>query len=124
MAETSPNSMLLGETAFVEFKGAFSENFVLQQLKSIDGQTVYYYSKDKSTMEVDFLYQTAERVVPVEVKAEENVKSKSLSTFINQEFRDKSLKALRISMKPYIDQQWMENIPLYATESYVKRQKR
>ncbi len=124
MAETSPNSMLLGENAFVEFKGAFSENFVLQQLKSVDGQTVYYYSKDKSTMEVDFLYQTAERVVPVEVKAEENVKSKSLSTFINQEFRDKSLKALRISMKPYIDQQWMENIPLYATESYVKRQKR
>ena len=124
MAEANPNSMLLGENAFVEFKGAFSENFVLQQLKSGDGQSVYYYSKDKSTMEVDFLYQTAERVVPVEVKAEENVKSKSLSTFINQEFRDKSLKALRISMKPYIDQQWMENIPLYATESYVKQQKR
>lgn len=121
MAEANPNSMLLGENAFVEFKGAFSENFVLQQLKSVDGQSVYYYSKDKSTMEVDFLYQTAERVVPVEVKAEENVKSKSLSTFINQEFRDKSLKALRISMKPYIDQQWMENIPLYATESYVKQ---
>jgi len=124
MAEANPNAMLLADNAFVEFKGAFSENYVLQQLKSVDGQAVYYYSKDKSTMEVDFLYQTAERVVPVEVKAEENVKSKSLSTFINQEFKDKTLKALRISMKPYIDQQWMENIPLYATESYAKHQNR
>lgn len=121
MAEANPNAMLLGDNAFIEFKGAFSENFVLQQLKST-GLSVYYYSKEKSTMEVDFLYQTADRVVPIEVKAEENVKSKSLATFVNQEFRDKSLKAIRISMKPYIDQQWMENIPLYATESYIKAQ--
>ncbi len=121
MAEANPNAMLLGDNAFIEFKGAFSENFVLQQLKST-GLSVYYYSKEKSTMEVDFLYQTADRVVPIEVKAEENVKSKSLSTFVNQEFRDKSLKAIRISMKPYIDQQWMENIPLYATESYINTQ--
>lgn len=121
MAEANPNTMLLGDNAFIEFKGAFSENFVLQQLKST-GLSVYYYSKEKSTMEVDFLYQTADRVVPIEVKAEENVKSKSLSTFVNQEFRDKSLKAIRISMKPYIDQQWMENIPLYATESYINTQ--
>ena len=121
MAEANPNAMLLGDNAFIEFKGAFSENFVLQQLKST-GLSVYYYSKEKSTMEVDFLYQTADRVVPIEVKAEENVKSKSLATFVNQEFRDKSLKAIRISMKPYIDQQWMENIPLYATESYINTQ--
>ncbi len=121
MSEANPNAMLLGDNAFIEFKGAFSENFVLQQLKST-GLSVYYYSKEKSTMEVDFLYQTADRVVPIEVKAEENVKSKSLATFVNQEFRDKSLKAIRISMKPYIDQQWMENIPLYATESYINTQ--
>lgn len=121
LSDANPNAMLLGMNAFVEFKGAFAENFVLQQLIASGYPSVYYYSKEKSTMEVDFLYQTAERVVPVEVKAEENVKSKSLSTFVHHEFRDKSLKALRISMKPYINQGWMENIPLYATEAYAKQ---
>jgi predicted AAA+ superfamily ATPase len=80
--------------------------------------SVYYYSKDNSTQEVDFLVQTPERVIPVEVKAEENVKSKSLSTFINEGFKELNLKGLRFSMKPYIDQDWMENVPLYAAEAY------
>ena len=74
-------------------------------------------------MEVDFLFQTQERVVPTEVKAEENVKSKSLSFFINEDFKNLNLKGLRCSMKPYIDQAWMENIPLYAVEEYLKRKR-
>ncbi len=117
MSETNPNEMLLGSNAFVEFKGAFTENFVLQQLKSIDTIPVYYYSKENSTIEIDFLAQTG-RIVPTEVKAEINVKSKSLSNFINIDFATNNLKGLRISMLPYKDQLWMENIPLYATESY------
>ncbi len=121
MAEANPNAMLLGTNAFTEFKGAFAENYVLQQMKATLGTTVYYYSKDNSTMEVDFLFQTQERVVPTEVKAEENVKSKSLSLFINEDFKNLNLKGLRCSMKPYIDQGWMENIPLYAVEEYLKR---
>lgn len=122
MAEANPNAMLLGTNAFTEFKGAFAENFVLQQIKAVCESSVFYFSKDNSTMEVDFLYQTQDRVVPVEVKAEENVKSKSLSNFINGDFKSLNLKALRISMKPYIDQGWMENIPLYAVESFLKSQ--
>lgn len=122
LSEANPNSMLLGMNPFVEFKGSFAENFVLQQFISSGCQSVYYYSKEKSTMEIDFLYQTNEKIVPVEVKAEENVKSKSLSTFVQQTFKEKTFKALRISMKPHIDQQWMENIPLYATESFIKKQ--
>ncbi|MBR0073854.1 MAG: hypothetical protein IJP95_08465 [Bacteroidales bacterium] len=51
-----------------------------------------------------------------------NAHSKSLSTFVHSEFADKKLKALRISMKPYIDQGWMENIPLYSTEEFVRRE--
>ncbi len=121
MTEASPNAMLLGSNAFIEFKGSFTENFVLQQLKSAGYGSVFYYAKEKSTMEIDFLFQTPERIVPVEVKAEENVKSKSLSTFVNYEFKERCFKALRISMRPYIDQEWMENIPLYAAESYVKK---
>ena len=116
--------MLLGMNPFVEFKGAFSENFVLQQLISAGCKSIYYYSKEKSTMEIDFLCQTSEKIVPVEVKAEENVKSKSFSTFIQQEFKEKSFKGLRCSMKPYIDQGWMENIPLYAVEAYIQNAER
>lgn len=122
MTEANPNQMLLGMTAFTEFKGSFTENFVIQQLKAAGCQSAYYYSKDNSTMEVDFLFQTAERVVPVEAKAEDNVKIHSLSNFVRNDFAEMSLKGLRMSMKPYIDQGWMENIPLYSAESYVKNQ--
>lgn len=73
-------------------------------------------------MEVDFLFQTDERVVPVEAKAEENVKSHSLYNFVQNDFAEMNLKGVRMSMKPYIDQGWMENIPLYSAESYVKKQ--
>ena len=118
LCETEPADILLGGKAFVEFKGAFAENYVLQQMTAKRSLPVYYYSKDSSTQEVDFLVQMSERIVPVEVKAEENVKSKSLSTFINEDFKELNLKGLRCSMKPYVDQGWMENIPLYAVESY------
>ena len=120
MAEANPNAMLLGTNAFTEFKGAFTENFVLQQMKATLESSVFYFYKDNSTIEVDFLYQTRDRVVPVEVKAEENVKSKSFSTFIKEDFKHLSLKGLRCSMKPYIDQGWMENIPIYAVEAYLR----
>jgi predicted AAA+ superfamily ATPase len=94
---------------------------VLQQITASAQIPVYYYSKDGSTQEVDFLVQTPDRVVPLEVKAEENVKSKSLSTFVKEDFKSLNLKGLRCSMKPYIDQGWMENIPLYAVEAYFAK---
>ena len=118
LCETEPADILLGSKAFVEFKGAFAENFVLQQLTAKQNLPTYYFSKDNSTQEVDFLVQTPERIVPTEVKAEENVKSKSLSMFIKEDFKELGLKGLRCSMKPYVDQGWMENIPLYAVEAY------
>lgn len=120
LSEASPKDLLLGTNAFVGFKGAFTENYVLQQFKAATSDTPYYFSKDNSTMEVDFLYQNDGKVVPVEVKAEVNVKSKSLYNFINVDFADMQLKALRISMRPFIDQGWMENIPLYTTEAYFR----
>ena len=119
LSEASPMQMLVSNDVFKEFKGAFSENYMLQQIKNIPSVSAYYYSKDNSTMEVDFLLQTESRVIPAEVKAEENVKSKSLSQFVKNEFAEEKLKGLRISMKPYIDQGWMENIPLYAIGFYL-----
>lgn len=123
MCEASSKDMLLGTHAFVEFKGAFTESFVLQQFKAVTDGLPYYFSKDNSTMEVDFMCQLQNRIIPIEVKAEVNVKSKSLNNFVNKDFANEHLKALRISMKPFIDQGWMENIPLYAAESYFRHLK-
>ena len=120
LCETQPADILLGSKAFTEFKGAFAENYVLQQLTALQEHPTYYFSKDNSTQEVDFLVQTSTRIVPLEVKAEENVKAKSLSTFIKEDFKSLNLKGLRCSMKPYIDQGWMENIPLYAVEAFFR----
>ena len=120
LSDANPNTMLLNDNAFVEFKGSFTENFVLQHLKATNNISIFYYSKDNSTMEIDFLLQTEEKVIPIEVKASVNVKSKSLSLFVNEDFKDKNFKAVRFSLKPYIDQEWMENITLYAVDSYIR----
>lgn len=125
MSGARSREMLLGMEVFSEFKGSFTENFVLSQIKSLElhdemDKNIFYYSKDNSSMEVDFVVQTKDRIIPTEVKAEENVRAKSLRTFITEEFVDLELKGLRTSMKSYVDQKWMENIPLYATEAYFK----
>jgi len=119
MSEANPNMLLLNDNAFVEFKGAFAENFVLQHLKAVPNSSIFYYSKDNSTMEIDFLFQTEERIVPIEVKAAENVASRSLYLFVNEDFKEQGFTGLRFSLKPYIQQSWMENVPLYAVESVV-----
>ena len=121
MSEANPNMLLLDHNAFVEFKGAFAENFVLQHLKTIPNSSVFYYSKGNSTMEIDFLFQTEERIVPIEVKAEENVRSRSLYLFVNEDFKEQNFMGLRFSLKPYLQQSWMENVPLYAVESVIKK---
>lgn len=122
MCGASPKEMLGGNSAFVEFKGALTENYVLQQLQSVcDSNGVFYFAKDNSTQEIDFLTQFGNQVIPIEVKAEVNVKSKSLSGFVNVDHANQHLKGLRFSMQPYTDQGWMENIPLYAAEAYFNR---
>ena len=122
LSQAAPRLMLITNDVFTSFKGAFAENYVLEQMKTLEDLSVYYFSKDNSTQEVDFLVQTLERVVPVEVKAEENVKSKSLRQFVTIDHADKNLKGLRCSMKPYVDQGWMENIPLFSILSYMNQQ--
>ena len=77
----------------------------------------FYYSSNESEVEIDFAVQTEKRVIPMEAKAEENVKSKSLRTYIGE---NPNLKGLRVSMKNYINQGWMENLPLYAIEGYLR----
>lgn len=110
MTDTSSETMLVSNRVFTEYKGAFTELYVLTQLRTLN-LPIYYYSVSNSTIELDFLLQYADRVWPIEVKAENNVHAKSLRTFIAN---NPHLKGLRFSMLPYQPQDWMINIPLYA----------
>ena len=120
LSDSNPYSLLLGDNAFVEYKGAFAENFVLQHLITQPDTSVYYFSKDNSTLEIDFLFQTNTCIIPIEVKASVNTKSKSLSKFVCEDFKEKDLKALRFSLRAYEDQGWVENVPLYAVDSFIR----
>ncbi len=117
MAGAPASQVLASDNAFTEYKGAFTEQFVHQQLTA-NGISAYYWSNDKTTAEIDFVIQSEERVIPIEVKAEENVRAKSMSEYIRNN-PELNLKGVRVSMKGYIDQNWMENVPLYAIDSFV-----
>ena len=116
----SAQQALIGDGVFTEYRGALTENFVLQQLRSLPSVPIYYYSKDNSTQEVDFILQVSDRLLPVEVKAGSNARSRSFSTFLQQDYRDSGMRGVRLSMLPYRDQGWMENVPLYATASFLQ----
>jgi len=113
---TNPADILAGNNVFVEYKGAFTELFVLSQLKTNKDIDTYYYTNDRSTLEVDFVVQTKSKVIPIEVKAEVNTKSKSFRTFLNS---NPSLQGVRFSMLPYIEQDQMVNIPLYGVTRFL-----
>ncbi len=119
MAQIPPMLMLIGNKIFSDYKGAFTENYVLTQMIGIANTYIGYYSKDNSTLEIDFVVQVGSTLIPVEVKAEENVKSKSLRQFVTIDNAGSGMRGLRFSMKGYIDQGWMENVPLFAANSYI-----
>lgn len=121
MVDVAPSLVLIGNNIFSEYKGAFTENYVLTQMKCIKNLQIGYYSKDNSTMEIDFIVQAGDKLLPIEVKAEENVKSKSLRQFIVIDNAGKNMKGYRFSMLGFSDQNWMENIPLCAVYSYLKK---
>lgn len=111
MSELDAQTILEGNRLFVEFKGALTEQFVLQQLVCDTSYTPYYFGTESATFEQDFLVQKGMEAVPIEVKAETNVRSQSLRAFYEKYHPEKSV---RFSLLPYKDQDWMVNIPLYA----------
>ncbi len=111
LSETPPEQILIGDNVFEEYKGAFTENYVLQQLKSLPRTFVYYYSNDNSTLEIDFVVQHDAHVIPIEVKAEENLRAKSLRQFVTD---NAGLHGVRFSMSDYREQDWLTNVPLWA----------
>lgn len=111
MSGLSPAAMVDGGGIFTEFKGALTEQYVCQQLVSDCGLAPYYWSAENSSGEIDFLVQDGSGVYPIEVKAEENLRAKSLRAFNG---RYEGMSPRRFSMSGFRDQGWMRNIPLYA----------
>lgn len=105
------NILLDGNDMFVEFKGALTEQYVTQQLATISDISVYYYTNDRSSAEIDFLIDNGETVIPVEVKAKVNLKAKSLKTYY-EKYQPKI--SVRTSMADYKKEDWLVNLPLYA----------
>lgn len=114
LSELDAESILEGNSIFIEFKGALTEQYVLQQIVSDTSYKPYYFAGEKSNYEVDFLIQKGKNVVPIEVKAEENLRAQSLK-FYCEKFKPEY--AVRTSMSEYREQEWMVNVPLYAIET-------
>ena len=111
MTDLDVRTLLQGNTIFQEFKGALTEQYVLQELIARHDLSTYYWSPANNRSEIDFLVQHDGEVVPIEVKAEENLQAKSLRIFHGKYHPPR---AIRTSMSPYREESWMTNIPLYA----------
>lgn len=110
MSRLDAKVILEGNRLFEEFKGALTEQYVLQQLTVVPENDIYYWSAENSSSEVDFVMQTESAIVPIEVKAEENLQAKSLKVFVQKYGMER---AVRTSMSDFREQDWMVNFPLF-----------
>jgi len=111
MAGLDVRTIIEGDEIFTEFKGALTEQYVMQQLRLNNGRYIGYWTNERSTSEIDFVVQEEGKVIPVEVKSGENLKAKSFRLFCE---KYQPTKAIRTSLTHYKEEQWMTNIPLYA----------
>ena len=117
MAGLRQRTLLDGNDLFIEFKGALTEQYVCQQLKTIEDLGVYYYTNDRGSCEIDFIVDAGEQVIPVEVKAETNLRAKSLKTY-QEKFAPEI--AVRTSMADFKKEDRLVNLPLYAVEQIAE----
>jgi len=115
MAELDAKTLLKGSVIFEEFKGALTEQFVFQQLVQNKNIVIAYWASDSLKAEIDLLVQYSNEVIPIEIKASENLKAKSLKTFC-QKYNPKT--AIRTSLSDYRKESWLTNVPIYAIGSY------
>ncbi len=116
MAKLPLKIIIDGNAIFSEFKGALTENFVIQQLLLRQDNAIYYWTNENSTAEVDFVIQNEEEIIPIEVKSGTNIRAVSFKFFCE---KYKPAKAIRTSLTDYKDEKWMINIPLYAINSIL-----
>jgi len=114
MARLKRDVLLDGSDLFGQFKGALTEQYVLQQLKTVKNIEPYYWTNDRGSAEIDFLLDNGSEIIPLEVKAEINLQAKSLKSY-NEKFSPKF--SVRTSMANYKDEGWLINLPLYAIAS-------
>ena len=111
MADLHQQILLDGNTLFKEFKGALSEQYVLQQLMTQQQLDIYYWKTERNSSEIDFLVSDGTQVVPLEVKAEVNLQAKSLKAYRD---RFQPTLAVRTAMTDYRIDDGLLNLPLYA----------
>jgi hypothetical protein len=117
MTDLDEKTLLQSNTVFEEFKGALTEQYVLQQIMTWKETGIYYWSPENARSEIDFLTQISGQIIPIEVKAEENLKAKSLKVY-----REKynPAMAVRTSMSGFRKEEWMVNLPLYAINELLQ----
>lgn len=113
MVKLNQSVLLNGNALFKEFKGAITEKYVLQQLMTLKDLDTYYWTNDRGSAEIDFLVDTGEKIVPIEVKAEKNLKAKSLKSYYD---KFKPSVSIRTAMLDYKYDDWLLNIPLWTIE--------
>ena len=113
MVGLNQRTLLNGNELFTEFKGALTEQYVMQQLAVNQDLGVYYYTNDRNTCEVDFIVDNGDNIIPLEVKAEINLKAKSLKTY-REKFTPEI--SIRSSMADYSEEIGLINLPLYAID--------
>ena len=113
MTGLKQKTLIEGNNLFVEFKGALTEQYVCQQLKTIEDLNMYYYTNERGNCEIDFVIDRDNQIIPIEVKAEENLRAKSLKTYSEKFSPDI---CVRTSMSDYRKEDWLINLPLYAIE--------
>jgi uncharacterized protein len=111
MVDLDAHILLEENRVLKEYKGSMTEQYVLQQLKSQRQSECYYFSPSNQKSEIDFVFEYNGHIWPLEVKAEENLKSKSLKLFFD---KYQPATAFRTSMSGYREQDWLTNIPLYG----------
>jgi predicted AAA+ superfamily ATPase len=114
MSGLDASTLLGGNTLFEEFKGALTEQYVLQQLLSVKRGDVYYFSEQNTRSEIDFLIQANKTIIPVEVKASENLKAKSLKVYC-EKYNPQVV--IRTSLSPFRQETWLTNLPLFAIQT-------
>lgn len=112
-----PPAMLLVSNVANTAKGDFTENYVCSQMSLLRNMPIYYFSKDNSQLELDFVVQVGSEIIPIEVKAEENLQAKSLKTILQ---KHEDMHGIRFSMSDYRVEERFTNVPLYGVSAYLE----
>lgn len=111
MANLNQKVLLEENVLFNEFKGALTEQYVLQELIQNRKNQFHYWSNDNGSAEIDFIFENNSHIIPLEVKAGENLQAKSLKTF---SIKHPEIHCYRTSLSNYRQENWITNIPLYG----------